>query len=92
MISTRFYENLNTLPSKTSNYKEEQHEHSEQIREHICIQQHFWSNLLFKHQEGNTNMKRRRFTNQHIAIFDVEVQEEEEGDEEAEEGDGGAFP
>lgn len=32
------------------------------------------------------------FPNQHIAVFNVEVQEEEERDEEAEEGDGGAFP
>lgn len=33
-----------------------------------------------------------RRTNQDIAIFNVEVQEEEEGDEEAEEGNSGAFP
>lgn len=32
------------------------------------------------------------FTNQHVAVFNVEVQEEEEGDEEAEEGNSGAFP
>lgn len=31
-------------------------------------------------------------TNQHVAIFNVEVEEEEESDEEAEEGDGGALP
>lgn len=29
---------------------------------------------------------------QHVAVLNVEVEEEEEGDEEAEEGDGGAFP
>lgn len=29
---------------------------------------------------------------QHVAVLDVEVEEEEEGDEEAEEGDGGALP
>ena len=32
------------------------------------------------------------FTNQHVAIFNIEVKEEEEGDEEAEEGNSGAFP
>lgn len=32
------------------------------------------------------------FTNQDVAIFHVEVQKEEEGNEEAEEGDGGTFP
>ena len=32
------------------------------------------------------------FTNQHIAVFNVEVQEEEEGDEEAEKGNSGTFP
>lgn len=32
------------------------------------------------------------FTNQHVAIFNVEVQKEEEGDEEAEERNSGAFP
>lgn len=31
-------------------------------------------------------------TNQHVAIFNVEVEEEEKGDEEAEEGDSRAFP
>lgn len=36
--------------------------------------------------------KQQTCTYQHIAVFDVEVEEEEEGDEEAEEGDGGAFP
>lgn len=36
---------------------------------------------------GNT-----KCTNQHVAIFNVEVQEEEEGDEEAEEGNSRAFP
>lgn len=33
-----------------------------------------------------------QLTNQHVAIFNVKVQEEEEGDEEAEEGNSGAFP
>lgn len=38
------------------------------------------------------NIHNEKCTDQHIAIFNVEVQEEEEGDEEAEEGNSGAFP
>lgn len=34
---------------------------------------------------------KHKFTNQHVAVFNVEVQEEEEGDEEAEEGEHGPF-
>lgn len=36
--------------------------------------------------------KRKGVSDQNISIFDVEVEEEEEGDEEAQEGNGWAFP
>lgn len=51
----------------------------------VVLTTHFLGEILAKYEI-------HKFTNQHVAIFNVEVQEEEEGDEEAEEGNGGAFP
>lgn len=43
-------------------------------------------------QKRRETFARRAHPYQHVAVLHVEVEEEEEGDEEAEEGDGGALP
>lgn len=48
------------------------------MQEHICFKKHILANVSD--------------TNQHEAILDVEVEEEKEGDEEAEKGNSGALP
>lgn len=86
-------ENLNILPSKTSNYKKGQSKQTYSDSDGSL------STFPVQNEVGMLIVKRSFLvffksctTDQHIAVFHVKVQEEEEGDEEAKEGDGGAFP